>query len=241
MNELIKTEIVPAELFENSEQLDQVLNQVEQQVLSEVPDLLSKPGRARIRSLAYQVSRSKTYLDNLGKDLIADAQAHINSVNAERKKAREFLDKLRDQVREPLEKYELRAQIMQAHEEAILMNEQWNFEQKKKAEIRKQEEENRQKDESVYHPVEQCKLLTEPPPDKEQLFVNDLGKFVTKQEIFKQEKEKEQKRGADKLHRISCFESALSDFLNEGIGRETARQIIRLIAAEKISHIRMRY
>ena len=238
VNELIKTEIVPVEIFGNSEQLEQILSQIENQVLSEVPDLLSKEGRKRIRSLAYQISRSKTYLDNAGKDLISDVTKKIRQVNSRRKLARDFLDELRDKVKAPLEKYELRAQVAQAHEEAIVMHEQWKFEQKKKKEIERQEADIRSREAEIRKQQKEAERQ-----DREEKIRKRAAEEEKKRQKAKRqyEEDRKQQRIADKQHRFRCYDAALQSFLDNEIGEETARHIIRLIAAEKIEHIRIEY
>ncbi len=86
--------------------LDPIIQKIKDEVNSFIPDLSTEKGRADIASLAYKVSKSKTYLDNLGKDLTTDWAAKVKSVNNSRKKMREELDALRDDVRKPLTDYE---------------------------------------------------------------------------------------------------------------------------------------
>ena len=71
---------------------------------------LSFPGRDQkgIASMAYKVAQTKTLLDNLGKDLTADWKAKAKVVDEERKRMREELDALKDQVRTPLTEFENR-------------------------------------------------------------------------------------------------------------------------------------
>ncbi len=69
-------------------------------------DLTTTKGRKDIASLAANVSRSKTFLDALGKDLVADQKKQIALVDVERKKIRDECDKLRDVARKPLTDWE---------------------------------------------------------------------------------------------------------------------------------------
>lgn len=104
--------MVPAQtdletLFSIDKGLDPVIAAIRAEALAHVPDISTKKGRDAIASMAYKVSRSKTALDEAGKSLTEDAQKQINTVNAERKKMRDELDALRDQVRKPLVDWEL--------------------------------------------------------------------------------------------------------------------------------------
>ena len=86
--------------------IDPILKAIEAEVTGEVPDLESDKGRKRIASLAHTIARSKTALDAEGKALADKLNAQLKPINAERKKAREFLDDLKERIRKPLTEWE---------------------------------------------------------------------------------------------------------------------------------------
>jgi len=86
--------------------LDKILEQVEQDALSLVPDTSTEKGRKEIASRAHRVARSKTYLDGLGKDLVSELRDRVASVDRVRKAMRERLDDLKANVRRPLDEWE---------------------------------------------------------------------------------------------------------------------------------------
>lgn len=88
--------------------MDPLLGKIKEHVLSFVPDVTTKKGRGEIASMAYKVAQTKTLLDNLGKDLTADWKAKAKVVDEERKRMREELDALKDQVRTLLTEFENR-------------------------------------------------------------------------------------------------------------------------------------
>ena len=88
--------------------MDPLLGKIKEHVLSFVSDVTTKNGRVEIASMAYKVAQTKTLLDNLGKDLTADWKAKAKVVDEERKRMREELDALKDQVRTPLTEFENR-------------------------------------------------------------------------------------------------------------------------------------
>jgi len=95
----------PVELFQE-DKLDPVLKAIEKEVTSEVPDVTTGKGRDRIKALAHKVARTKTTLDGMGKDLVADWKTKAKLVDASRKHAREFLDALKEKVRRPVTEWE---------------------------------------------------------------------------------------------------------------------------------------
>jgi hypothetical protein len=93
-------------LFRAPAEVDRLIEKIETEVRSHVPDTRTAKGRKAIASLAAKVSSSKTFLDNAGKKLNEDARAQINIVDAERRKIRNRLDALRDEARKPLTEWE---------------------------------------------------------------------------------------------------------------------------------------
>lgn len=109
----------PLEIF-GSGSLDGILSKIAQDAKSQEMDISSEHGRKELASLAYKIARSKTFIDDLGKKLGEDAQKQINAINSERKKAREFLDSLKDEIRKPLTDWEnLEKGRLAAHETEI--------------------------------------------------------------------------------------------------------------------------
>lgn len=151
-------------LFTETDQLEEIIKQVEMEVATFEHDLSNDARRKKTASLARKVASTKTYLDGLGKDLVADWKAKSKAVDANRKMMRDRLDELRDQARKPLTDWEeeqkrieeenrlaeeaekLRQQIEADHEIALLLNEKFDreLEEKRKAE----EEAERQRKEA---------------------------------------------------------------------------------------------
>ena len=134
-----------------------LVDRVRDEVMDEVYDLSTIKGRKRIASRAFDVSKSKTALDNFGKDLADQLNAKLKPINVERKYARDELDKLRNEVRQPLTDWEdeqkeieaaklaekeaadLLVVIADCEELASLINE--NFDRDAKAELERIEQE----------------------------------------------------------------------------------------------------
>ncbi|EOJ6089252.1 MULTISPECIES: hypothetical protein [Klebsiella] len=155
-------------VFTNNDQLDPLIEAIEKEARSLVPDVTTKKGRDAIASMAHKVARSKTYIDNAGKDLVAELKALPKQIDESRRVVRERLDALKDEVRRPLTEWEaeqariaaekaaeeermrieaeqkaaleaLRKQVEVDHEMALLMNDAFDREQaEKKAEAERQ-------------------------------------------------------------------------------------------------------
>lgn len=102
---IVSHELNPAEIFVDGG-LDPLLKKIEEAALSHIPILDTGKGRRDIASMAQKVARSKTLLDDLGKDLVSDWKTKAKKVDIQRKKARDFLDDLKTKVRQPLTDWE---------------------------------------------------------------------------------------------------------------------------------------
>lgn len=105
-NSLIPLESINAVEVFKGQQLDELLAKIRQETATIVPDVSSASGRKEIASLAYKVARSKTTIDDAGKTLVAGWKRQSAEVDAARKKARDYLDALKDEVRKPLDEWE---------------------------------------------------------------------------------------------------------------------------------------
>jgi colicin import membrane protein len=142
--------------------VSKILADLEGEVRSVVPDLSTAKGRKEIASLAYKVSQSKTALDGLGKNLVADWKEKAKAVDSERKEIRDRLDALRDDIKAPLVEWqrvedekvaiaELEKAVLEAHEIALPENDLFDRERemaRKEAEAEIAAEAQRQQEES---------------------------------------------------------------------------------------------
>lgn len=129
-------------VFTEAGALDPLLDAITQKVREHQPDVTTAKGRAEIASLAFRVARTKTYLDDLGKQLVAGLKELPKKIDANRLVMRTRLDQLKDEARAPLDAWEAEQQRLAAeaaareeaiaqalqverdHELALLMNEQ---------------------------------------------------------------------------------------------------------------------
>lgn len=153
--------INPVEVF-TSDKLDDLLRDIEAKYTNHGHTIETAAGRKAIASTAYEVARSKTRLDDLGKALVADWKEKSRRVDESRKKARDFLDDLKDRVRAPLTEWEaaeaarieqerLEKEFNDAHEAALIENDLFNRRreiERKEAELARQEEERLAKEQA---------------------------------------------------------------------------------------------
>lgn len=116
--ESIKTMVVPSgDLVDFSEKhigellltkggITPVLEEIEKISKSCFVTVKTEQGRNDMKSLAYKIARSKTFIDGVGKDITAEWQKKVRAVNAERSYAKKFLDDLKKEIRRPLTEWE---------------------------------------------------------------------------------------------------------------------------------------
>lgn len=94
------------QVFTTPKGLEPYLLQIKAELDAFVPDVSTKKGRDAIASMAYKVAKSKTALDNIGKELAAEQKEIPKKIDAERKWMRDLLDLWKDEVRAPLTAWE---------------------------------------------------------------------------------------------------------------------------------------
>lgn len=85
-----------AELFER----------IAQEARSHVPDVTTKKGRDQIGSLAMKVSKSKTFIEKCGKELVAEQKAQIKLIDDDRIATVKKFDELRNEILAPRDAWE---------------------------------------------------------------------------------------------------------------------------------------
>lgn len=86
--------------------MDDVIEAIEAKVAEFAPNMTTPKGRKEIKSFAAKVTKSKTYIEGIGKDFVAEAKAEIKKVDAVRKDTRERLEALAVKARAPLTAWE---------------------------------------------------------------------------------------------------------------------------------------
>ncbi|MBB4835014.1 hypothetical protein [Acinetobacter schindleri] len=101
-----------AELFER----------IAQEARSHVPDVTTKKGRDQIGSLALKISKSKTFIEKCGKELVAEQKAQIKVIDDDRIATVKKFDELRNEILAPRDAWEQAEKNRVAkHENAILV------------------------------------------------------------------------------------------------------------------------
>lgn len=203
-------------VFKSADQIEDILQKVEREVMSFVPDVTTAKGRKEIASLAYKVAQTKTYLDGLGKDLVAELKEIPKLIDANRKTVRDRLDELKEKARQPLTDYEaeqerikqeeeakraaeeLAKKIESDHEIALLMNDAFDRElAEKKAEQERQriaheEEIKRQAEERAKREAEEkaaAEIAAAKKREEEAIAAKAQAELLAKQEKEKAERD----------------------------------------------------
>lgn len=117
------------EVFKADNGLDPYLKTIRQELdnfMARPPSLDTATGRKAYASMAHKIARSKTAIDNLGKELVADLKELPRTIDAERKRWRDQLDEWRDEARSPLNVWEAKEEKrVAAHQEQIALIESW--------------------------------------------------------------------------------------------------------------------
>lgn len=236
-------------VFTSQEQLDPLIEAIEKEARSLVPDLSTKKGRDSIASMAHKVARSKTYIDNAGKDLVAELKALPKQIDESRRLVRERLDALKDEVRRPLTEWESEQERIKAeeamnamHEEALVMDAEFDRQRAAKFEadhemallmnekIDRDREEARQK-------AEQAKREHE-----ERIKRENEQKEQARLAEEKRIKDEEARRAADENHRKVIGTAVVNGLIAHArLSREDAIAAFVAMKENLIPHVTINY
>ncbi|PZQ93476.1 MAG: hypothetical protein DI542_01150 [Acinetobacter johnsonii] len=98
----------------------ELFERIAQEARSHVPDVTTKKGRDQIGSLAMKVSKSKTFIEKCGKELVAEQKAQIKLIDDDRIATVKKFDELRNEILAPRDAWEQAEKDRVAkHENAI--------------------------------------------------------------------------------------------------------------------------
>jgi colicin import membrane protein len=115
---ILAEKIKPAQVF-TADGIEPIIQRIEDLARAHVPDITTSKGRQEIVSLSFKVTRSKTALDDIGKDHNADIKARIKVTDAARKTARDRLTALSEEIRRPVTDWEEEQAKIKAEKERI--------------------------------------------------------------------------------------------------------------------------
>ena len=133
-NALIEVKKINLDLLFSGEITKNILAEIHKKVNGFEPDVTTGKGRKEIASMAFKVARSKTLLDDLGKERTKEWKAKAKKVDEVRKEIRDDLDALKAEIRQPLVEWE-EAEATRKAEEARIEQERVDGIRKKIAAI----------------------------------------------------------------------------------------------------------
>lgn len=107
MKELIERQnLEPLELFKD-ENINKIVSLVRDEASKlATNDVSTEKSRKKINSLARKIGSSKTFVDDIGKKLVSGWKNRAKEVDVQRRKVREQLDTLKEEIRMPLTEWE---------------------------------------------------------------------------------------------------------------------------------------
>lgn len=97
----------------------ELFERIAQEARSHVPDVTTKKGRDQIGSLALKISKSKTFIEKCGKELVAEQKAQIKLIDDDRIATVKKFDELRNEILAPRDAWE------QAEKDRVAKHEQF--------------------------------------------------------------------------------------------------------------------
>jgi len=229
------------QVFVAPDGIDPYIEKIRQEALAHVPDLSTKQGRAAIASIAAKVAKSKVYLEDTGKALCdrerEKIDATLSAVMAARKRIKEELDALRDEVRKPLTDWEnaeatrkggIEARI-EAMRQRLPVGSDSNAIQKHLSRL-----ESTQIDESFAEYTAEAAIARTHA-------IRDCKDMLTKLEDSRGDGTTYDKSIADAAHRIEIIKQAIESLVACGYARRSATDIVELIIEGRIKNVTINF
>lgn len=258
-------------VFTTKEQLDPIIEAIEKEARSLVPDVSTRKGRDAIASMAHKVARSKTYIDNAGKDLVAELKALPKQIDESRRIVRERLEALKDEVRRPLTEWEAEQERIKAeeamnamhaealemnirfdqelaakfeadHEMALLMNK--DFDRDREEQRRVAEQAQRERDERLKQEAAEQARRDAEAKHKAEIEAERLKARQAEEKRLAEEKriaDEAAARAANIAHQKRINNEAKEDFVKGGIPEEFARKAVELLARRQVRNSSINY
>lgn len=228
-------------VFQSADQIEEILQKVEREVMSFVPDITTAKGRKEIASLAYKVAQTKTYLDGLGKDLVAELKEIPKLIDANRKTVRDRLDELKAKARQPLTDYEEEQARIKAEEEAKAAaeraeRERIEVEQRAQREA-KEAAERAEREKQAAIEAERRKAQEEAERIRREAEAKEQARIAEEKRI----KDEEERRAKDKAHRKEVNNKILADLIKVGASEDVAKNIITAIVKGEVFATKITY
>lgn len=103
---LVAIEQIKAPAIFGEGEFQGLLDYISAQVEDTPTDATTQKNRRAMKSAAYKVTRSKTLIEDVGKEYAADLKQKIKNIDANRRSIRDALDALRDRLRKPADDFE---------------------------------------------------------------------------------------------------------------------------------------
>lgn len=275
--------------FTKGANVEDVLTAIEKEAESFVPDVSTAKGRDAIKAMVTKVTKSKTYLESKGKDLAAEYKAIPKLIDENRRLVKDRLTALAENIRNPLTEYELEqvrinneriaaekavklaAEVEEAQEFAILMNEKFDIEREKEIQAQQEAEKARKaqeqalKEREIAEAVEHERLASIEREKALKLQIENaelkrieaekqaaLNAEQSKKDAINAEKARieaeslaqanaDRAREADKKHASAILRAAKEALVELGLTEESAKMVINAIRSGKVPNVSIKF
>ena len=100
--------------------IDPILEQIAAAVRAVQTDVSTEQGRKEIASLSHKLARSKTFIDDQGKELVSEVKAQVKAIDQERSRVWDVMESLQKEIRKPLTDWETEQKTRVAGHNAAL-------------------------------------------------------------------------------------------------------------------------
>lgn len=205
----------------------------------------TEAGRKAIKKISAELNNKIKEIDNAGKEVVDILNARPKKLNATRKKIRDELGVLYDEIRKPVVEYEAEQARIKAEEEARI-EAQRIAEQEELARLRAEKEQRDKEMRIAEEAAEKAKLEADNRAREAELALQREREENAKKERerlaeIQRATEEEARRLADVEHKRQVKYSSFKCLLENGIDKDIAIKIINMIDDGKIENVFIKY
>lgn len=118
---IVAIEKLPAVQLFDPAKIDPLLERIEAEARTGLPDVSTETGRKELASRAYRIAKMKTWFDDQRKTLVSEQKKQLSKIDAEGRRIWDRLESLQKEIRKPLTEFEDREKARVAAHEANLV------------------------------------------------------------------------------------------------------------------------
>lgn len=247
VEKLVPVPIADKEAFFLNEdnQIQPVVDKIIEHYKNLVIDGSTEDGRKELRKVGAEINKVVDVIDGHGKEIVDILKAKPKQIDAGRKLIKDQLAELRAEIIKPVTDYDDKQKRIKAEEQAKI-EAQRKAEQEELERLRAEKAQREREAQLIEQAANKAKLEAENKAREAELALQrerEENERKERERLANEQRkaDEEARRSADVEHRRKINRQILESLMNFGIAEETATDIVKLLATNKIPNVTINY